>query len=534
MTAYPQRDLETAAWLIRGGAMGVALVLVGALTGSYYYVLRKNLLQPLDGMLGVLGCIASYERYEVRFRPRPEKEMGDLADSLNGMLDQIQARDRKLREDQEHLEELVARRLDQLKETQQLLASTLDALPAAIAILDGDGAILVANRQWHLLTGSANPLLAGAEVGGSFLPVCRALAAGPGEIGEAARQVADVIRGGREAASLDYALDADRQRQWFSVLATRFSAQGKPRIVVMQLDVTEHRRMEIQLRQAQKLESIGQLAAGIAHEINTPTQYIGDNTIFLRGAFQDLWRLVKPVQELLEEAGDGACPARRLDLARQALGELELDYLEQEIPHAISQSLEGVRRVSSIVSAMKDFSHPGDSARTPTDLNRAIESTALVCRGEWKYVGELELDLAPDLPPVPCLADEFNQVMLNLIINAAHAIDEAGRGGQGRIRITTRAAGRFARITVSDNGTGIPEAIRARVFDPFFTTKPVGKGTGQGLAIAHSVIVEQHGGSIALESAEGGGTTFVLHLPFDPAGTPSRDSGPAPGERPWA
>jgi signal transduction histidine kinase len=525
MTAFPQRDLEVAVWLIRLGTMGIALLLVGALTWSYYYVLRKNLLQPLGDVLDVLDCIASLERFEVRFQPRPEREMGALTRSLNGMLDQIQVRDRKLLDHQEHLEELVAERLDQLRETQQLLSSTLDALPAAIAILDGSGTLLLANRQWSLMTDSAHPLLAKAEVGTAYLPLCAALQADPGELGEAARQVADVIQDRRGSASLDCAWDGDQGRQWFTVLATRFTARGLPRIAVMYLDVTEKRTMEVQLRQAQKLESIGQLAAGIAHEINTPTQYIGDNIIFLRGAFEDLWRLLETIRP---GAGGTELPAS----VRRAVEEADLDYLEKEIPNAIGQSLEGVRRVSSIVSAMKDFSHPGASAKTPTDLNRAIESTALVCRSEWKYVGEMQLDLAPDLPLVPCLPDEFNQVVLNLIINAAHAIAEAGRNGKGLIRIQTRPAGEFAQISISDNGAGIPEAIQSRVFDPFFTTKPVGKGTGQGLAIAHSVIVEQHGGSIALESAVGGGTTFHLRLPVASAGTPRRPDRPGPQERP--
>ena len=480
LTAFPEKKLEATVWLVRGGAMGLALFLVGALTLSYYYVLRKNLLQPLGDLLGVLDGVASCERFEVRFKVRPEKEMGALASSLNGLLDQIQARDRKLLQYQEHLEDLVARRLDQLRETQQLLAATLDALPAAIAILDGEGTILVANRQWDVLTGSAIPLVTRAEVGSDYLSLCTALALTPGEIGTAARQVSEVILGDRGCVSLDYELRADHGQQWFTVLATRFTAQGKPRTAVMQMDVTEKRFMEVQFRQAQKLESIGQLAAGIAHEINTPTQYIGDNTKFLQEAFQDLWRVVEPVRSLLEHSERGMLSPEQWVDARQAMENIELDYLAEEIPRAIDQSLDGVRRVSSIVSAMKDFSHPGDSTKTPTDLNRAIESTALVCRSEWKYLAELELDLAPDLPLVPCLPDEFNQVVLNLIINAAHAIADAGQGGRGLIRITTRHSDGTVLVSVGDNGAGIPEAIRSRIFDPFFTTKPVGKGTGAG------------------------------------------------------
>jgi len=282
----------------------------------------------------------------------------------------------------------------------------------------------------------------------------------------------------------------------------------------------ERAAMEVQLLHAHKLEAIGQLAAGIAHEINTPIQYIGDNTTFLRSTCQDLLDYLEIVREQLV-MGD-------LDTAGRAalekgLDGLDLDYLQQEIPKAVQQSLDGVARVSKIVSAMKDFSHPSQGVKGLVDLNHAIESTVTVCRNEWKYVADLELEPDPDLPLVPCFADEFNQVVLNLIINAAHAIAEVtgGRqtGAKGLIRITTCLRDRCVEIRFSDTGTGIPEKIRERIFEPFFTTKPLGKGTGQGLAIARSVIVDKHGGIIRVESEMGKGTTFVIELPMP--GSPS-------------
>jgi signal transduction histidine kinase len=344
-------------------------------------------------------------------------------------------------------------------------------------------------------------------VGDDYLALCRAM--GPAELRGTAGQIMDVLAGQLESVRLDYDLELDQRRQWFTVLATRFVTQGTPRVVLMHQNVTERRLMELQLQQAQKLESIGQLAAGIAHEINTPTQYIGDNTIFLRGAFEDLWRLLGLLRLQLEGSGQ----PEQIELARQALDQADLGFLEAEIPRAINASLEGIRRVSNIVSAMKDFSHPGGSLKLPTDLNRAIESTVLVCQNEWKYVANLDLDLDPQLAPVPCFPDQFNQVILNLIINAAHAIGEAPQAGKGLIKITTRSLPGFAQISVADSGNGIPEAIRSRIFDPFFTTKPVGRGTGQGLAIAHAVIVDQHGGTIDLDSIAGKGATFILRLP---------------------
>lgn len=289
------------------------------------------------------------------------------------------------------------------------------------------------------------------------------------------------------------------------------------------LDITDRKRsemekarLEIQLRQAQKLEAIGQLAAGIAHEINTPTQFIGDNTIFLRDAFRDILPLIQEQGRLLKE-GSEATPDLIPTLRELSRG-LDLDYCVTEIPRAIDQMLDGISRVARIVGAMKDFSHPGSESKMPVDLNHSIESTLIISRNEWKYFADLETEYDPDLPLVPCFPSEFNQVILNLVINAAHAIQEAKDHGnselKGRIRVSTCHIGNEAVIRVEDNGTGIPEAIRQRIFEPFFTTKPIGKGTGQGLAIARGVIVDKHHGRLDLESELGRGTTFTISLPM--------------------
>jgi PAS domain S-box-containing protein len=288
-------------------------------------------------------------------------------------------------------------------------------------------------------------------------------------------------------------------------------------LILLGHDITERRLLEAQLAQAQKLESIGQLAAGIAHEINTPIQYVGDNTRFLKDAMGDLWGLMQEYGQALEAVAGG----EEIGKVRQALAEAEaqadLTYLMTEIPKAIEQSLEGVDRVAKIVRAMKDFSHPGTGEKTAVNINLAIENTIMVARNEWKYVAELVTGLDPGLPLVSCLPDEFNQVLLNLIINAAHAIGEVvgGGGDKGKIAISTRQDGDWAEIRVQDSGTGIPEKIRPKIFDPFFTTKQVGKGTGQGLAIAHSVIVDKHGGTICCETEMGQGTTFIIRLPLE-------------------
>lgn len=279
----------------------------------------------------------------------------------------------------------------------------------------------------------------------------------------------------------------------------------------------ERKKMEIQLRHAQKMESIGQLAAGIAHEINTPTQYIGDNTRFLKDAFGELLGALQQHRQLLEAAKSKNVTDDLLKRVEDSDQSADLEYLAGEIPSAIQQSLEGVDRVAKIVRAMKEFSHPGSAEKVQVDLNHAIDSTLTVCRNEWKYVAEMVTEFDPNLPLVQCLPGEINQTILNIVVNAAHAIGDAVRGtngAKGTITVSTKHDGDYAEIRIRDTGTGIPEQARARVFDPFFTTKGVGKGTGQGLAIAHSVVVDKHAGTICFETESGKGTTFIIRLPL--------------------
>lgn len=282
--------------------------------------------------------------------------------------------------------------------------------------------------------------------------------------------------------------------------------------VVVRHDKTEQLAMEQQLRQSQKMESVGQLAAGIAHEINTPVQFVSDNLRFLRESFSDLMKPLGEIRRIIHDRPPGDALERIAAHAADA----DIDYLEGEIPRALDQSLEGMQRVADIVRAMKEFSHPS-TERTPADLAKAIASTATVARNEWKYVADIVTDFDTDLPLVPCVLNEFNQVILNMIVNAAHAIadvvgdDDARRG---TITIQTRRVGDMAEIRISDTGAGMPEEVRARVFDPFFTTKPVGKGTGQGLSLAWDVIVKRHGGTIGVQSTPGHGACFVIRLPL--------------------
>lgn len=298
----------------------------------------------------------------------------------------------------------------------------------------------------------------------------------------------------------------------------RVSAQLRLAVTSRELE-----KSQAELLRAQKLEAIGQLAAGVAHEINTPAQFVGDNTRFLEESFSDLVGLLTGLQAMVSSPDDQGDADSLLKKIASDLEEADVEYLLENIPRALERSIHGLDRISKIVKAMKEFSHPGCSEKEQVNINRAIESTATVARNEWKYVADVEFDLDPDLPAVPCLLGDFNQVVLNLIVNAAHAIaDGISDEGEerGKITVTTRSVGDCVEIRIKDTGTGIPEDIQKRIFDPFFTTKEVGKGTGQGLAIAHSVITDGHGGSIHCESVVGEGTTFVISLPIsEPSST---------------
>ena len=281
-------------------------------------------------------------------------------------------------------------------------------------------------------------------------------------------------------------------------------------------DITEQVILQQQLEQRNKLESIGQLSAGIAHEINTPAQFIGGNLRFLKDHFPG-------IQSILARAADGG---RVADVSNPSSApsqkeRRQLEYLIEEYPKAIDQSLDGIGRISSIVSALRDFSHPGSARRSLVNINKGLDSTIAVARNEWKYVADVETQFDPDLPMVECYPGELNQVFLNILINAVHAIRDVvgdGETQKGKIRVETRSGGDWVEVRISDSGTGIPPAIQDRIFDPFFTTKDIGKGSGQGLAITHTIVVQKHAGSIRFETGPGSGTTFIIRLPIHPPG----------------
>lgn len=276
-------------------------------------------------------------------------------------------------------------------------------------------------------------------------------------------------------------------------------------------------KVEVELRQAQKLESVGRLAAGVAHEINTPVQFVNDSVYFLREGVHDLARLIGCYREAL--SGQGGMTAGQCAAIED---ELDLDYLLEKLPQAIERSVEGLGRVATIVRSMKEFAHPEGKEKIAADINQAIESTLVIARNEYKYVADLETDYG-ELPLAPVYLSELNQAVLNIVVNAAHAIGDQVEGTEkkGLIKVSTRYQDHEVIIQISDTGDGIPEDIQDKIFDPFFTTKEVGKGTGQGLGVVHSVVVEKHHGHIDIDSIPGDGTTFTLHIPVSPVEKPN-------------
>lgn len=275
-------------------------------------------------------------------------------------------------------------------------------------------------------------------------------------------------------------------------------------------------RASHKLVQSAKLAAVGQLAAGIAHEINTPIQFVGDNTSFLSEAFTDIRQFLLTCRKTITDPG-ATSNIQLLHTMKAMAEDIDLDFLLAEIPGAIQQTLEGVDRVGRIVQSIKEFSHPGSEGKEAIDINHAIDNTVDVARNEWKYVADVKTDYSQNLPKVPCYSGDFKQVVLNLLVNASHAIAEVVGGkpaAKGSIMISTSRRNNSVEIRIKDSGCGIPPDMHSRIFEPFFTTKDVGKGTGQGLAISHTIIVKKHGGTISFDSQEGRGTEFVIRLPL--------------------
>jgi len=397
-----------------------------------------------------------------------------------------------------------------LAQERDKFSSVFRAAPVGLAIVDREGRILDVNDAHENIFGFS----AREEVGKLFSEV---VTSEEGAFAE--RLFADLISGaastgqhrGRVIAKDGHVVLADAK------LTPVRDAEGRTEFVIASVvDVSAQTQLEIELRHSQKLESVGRLAAGIAHEINTPIQFVGDNVNFLSGAFDDLLALCESYRTACAKAAHAPLSAEDLDGLKREEDQADLEFIRGNVATSIASTIDGVGRVSRIVQSMKAFAHPDRGERAIADLNAALRDTLTVATNELKYVAKVETDFGK-IPSVPCFVSDLNQVFLNLLVNAAHAIgDVVGKTGQlGVIRVRTYQEGSVVVIAISDTGTGIPEAVRGRIFDPFFTTKEVGIGTGQGLALARTVVVDQHGGSLTFETETGKGTTFFVRIPFD-------------------
>lgn len=405
-----------------------------------------------------------------------------------------------------------------LEESERRLRATFASAAVGMALLDAEGLVVACNGALGAFLGRSEDELAGIELS----------ALAHGDQVEALRGLhAELLSFDREECSLDVRyVRPDGETAWArQTCSVVYDAAELLALCVVQ-DITEQKRaeaerdrLEVELRLAQKLESVGQLAAGIAHEINTPAQFVGDSLHFLRDGAGDVRRLLDAYRDLVAGLGvDG--DDERLAAVRAIEEEIDLAYLDRRMPSAFERTFDGVERISSIVRAMKAFSHPDQTEMSLSDVNEALRNSLTVARNEYRYVAEAQAELG-DLPPVFCFVGELNQVFLNLIVNAAHAIEDAAAAGApapGTITVRTRREGDDAVIEIADTGCGIPEHVRDRVFDPFFTTKEVGRGSGQGLALARSIVVDRHGGVLRFDTEPGTGTTFQIRIPIHGAG----------------
>ena len=402
---------------------------------------------------------------------------------------------------------------DALSDSQNRMMAINDSLYEGVLVFDENGHIALSNRAADRLLSDDDKLPS------RDLDAVMRLVLDENPIAFAAGPFREVIQGGigiQDEDALFVRGDGKPVAVAYACVPL-LEKDGVQGAILSFRDIGAFKQAQRDALQASKLASVGQLAAGIAHEINTPIQYIGDNLRFLSNAFQSLVGLLKRSEQLLGDLdGEQAGQARAaLDRARE---QADADYLLENIPEATRQSLEGADQVARIVLAMKEFSHPGERAKAEVDINRSVENTVAVSRNEWKQWAQLETDLEETLPRVNCMAGEINQVLLNLVVNAAHAIEEAKRGADGRISVSTRRVDDdHIEIAIEDNGIGMTQAVIEQIFDPFFTTKKVGKGTGQGLSICRDVIVAKHGGRISVNSTPGAGSRFSVILPIGDA-----------------
>lgn len=440
-------------------------------------------------------------------------ELSSLANEINEMLRSLEVADYKLRHSRDELEKLIEDRTEELVQVNIDLKNEINEHEL------GRKALSEAYNEIHLIISSISSVMVGVDNNGTVTlwnnVAGKILGLSSDEVigldfftlpinwnwETIAKQAAECVKNNRNIRMDDVTLENPAERtRILGITLTPLILKDKeqPGFLLIGADITERRLLEQQVVQSNKLEAIGRLAAGVAHEINTPTQLVGSNLHFLGDQLETLLAWL-----------DSSSQASEATIA-------QIQYFRQEAPKAIEESLEGIERITHIVKAMRYFTHPGGEHKEIANLNQIIQNAISLSRNEWKNVAEIKTDLEADLPNVECLPIELSQVVLNIIMNAVHAIHDA-LGEQpektGQIVITSRQLGELIEIRIADNGTGIPKEIHNKIFDPFYTTKDIGRGTGQGLAIAYTVIVKKHGGTLEFESEVSRGTTFVIRLP---------------------
>jgi signal transduction histidine kinase/HAMP domain-containing protein len=491
-------------WIASGVGTGIALcaLMLAARTS-------RRIASRFVSISDAANRVAAGDTTHTLLDDSAKDEIGGLARSFNIMVGELNRLsgeyDRLVSTERAQLESIVSERtkaLEQSKEMFRLMAESTKAIPFTLDLTEccftyiGTRAIAesgVPETKWKepgsldtIIPRGVNP-----EVR-QRLDECQT---GPFEF------VSSLMRRGNRRAEMRWTGTCE-------IIANTKVLRG------LLLDITELRRQGRERAEAQKLESVGRLAAGVAHEINTPVQFVSDNVNFVRTSMTDIAMVIDVYRELREAVKSGAgvaAAAHRVAAAEQAA---DLTYVLQNVPLAVDSAIDGLERIAIIVRSMKEFAHPDQAQKCFADINQAIRSTLVIAHNEYKYVADIDTNFA-DLPLVQCYLGEINQVVLNLLVNASHAIADSVRDTavRGKLTVMTRLDGDVVEISIADTGAGIPEAIRDRIFDPFFTTKEVGKGTGQGLALAHSVIVIKHGGALRFETEPGKGTTFYIRLP---------------------
>lgn len=454
-------------------------------------------------------------------------EISSLGNAINEMLQSLEAADYRLRHSRDELEKLIENR------TAELVQVNLDLKHEITEHELGRKALSEAYNEIHLIISSISSIMIGVDNNGMVTlwndVASKLLSLSSDDVvgldffalpinwnrEKIAQEAAECVKSNKNIRMADILLrhQTDGIRILGITLTPLFLKDKEhPGFLLIGADITERRLLEDQVGRSNKLEAIGQLAAGVAHEINTPTQLVGSNLRFLGQQLDTILGWLDKLHQQKDAAKTESKIPSLIMGSEKDVTLAQLEYFKQEAPKAIEQSLEGIDRISHIVTAMRFFTHPGSENKEIADLNQIIQNAISLSRNEWKIIAEIKTDLDPNLPGVECLPIELSQVVLNIIINAIHAIQDSGEE-KGQIVIVSRQAGELIEVSITDNGTGIPKEIQSKIFDPFFTTKDIGRGTGQGLAIAYTVIVKKHGGTLEFESETGKGTTFIIRLP---------------------